>query len=61
MTQDPVNHEKRIGNPFSPKQPSDELRQKISDGMKAFNRKTGKGTLVANRLNARRRKLKGKP
>jgi hypothetical protein len=40
---------------------SDEIRQKQSDAMKAFHRKTGKGTLAANRLIAQRRKAKGKP
>ena len=60
MTEETVDREKRTGWIYSPKPPSDELRQKLSDAMKAFHRKTGKGTLSANRAIALRRKAKGK-
>jgi hypothetical protein len=58
MTQEPIDHEKRTGRAYSPNPPSVELRQKLSETMKEFNRKTGKATMTANRLIARRRKAK---
>ena len=61
MTQEPTDQDKRTGWRFASKPPSDELRQNRSEAMKAFHRKTGKGTLTANRLLARGRKAKGKP
>ena len=60
MTHGPIDHENRRGQAYSPKPLTSELRQKRSDAMKAFHRKTGKGTLNANRLLARCRKATGK-
>ena len=60
MTQDPVDQEKRIRRISSPESSSDGLRQKQSEAMKAFNRKTGKCSLTTNLYIARLRKAKGK-
>ena len=58
MTEEPTDLDKRTRWLLSPKPKSDGLRQKLSDGMKAFNKRTGKSTIIANRLIARRRKAK---
>ena len=55
-----IDHKKRIGRPYSPKPPSDEQRRKLSETMKAFNEKTGKLTLMGNRIAVRSRGLKAK-
>jgi hypothetical protein len=56
MKKKPINHEKRKGGPYDSKpETSDELRQKRSELMKEFNRKTGKLTQQAHSVAFRRR------
>lgn len=48
---EPIDHEARTGKPYEAKPPkTDEQRRAASEKMKEFNRKTGKNTLLGNRL-----------
>lgn len=51
-----IDHERREGHQYAPKPPeSDETKRKRSEAMKAFNKRTGKVTALAN-FQVRRRK-----